>query len=74
MSDWKERLVTEFKELNARRKKLEVFIGNDPLSVIDSDENNLLIIQLFNMRAYEEVLRVRIKKHNLIKENLMDLF
>lgn len=60
MSDFKDRLLTEKKEVDEKREKLDAFLGSQPFSKIDPRQQSLLNIQSHVMTAYSQVLTERI--------------
>lgn len=60
MSDFKERLHTEKKELDEKREKLAAFFPTDTFKKISPQQRGLLYIQLHVMDAYSQVLTERI--------------
>lgn len=60
MSDFKDRLIEEKKELSERIEKLESFIGSEKYNTIEADQMTLLNIQLPAMRTYQQILTERI--------------
>lgn len=60
MSDFKDRLLTEQKELNEKISKLRSFTGGSNFKSIDEKQQELLKKQLIVMDDYQEILIERI--------------
>jgi hypothetical protein len=60
MSTFRERLLTEKQELDAKRSKLEIFMNSDAFKGIDAVQMTLLNIQSQAMATYSQCLLERI--------------
>lgn len=61
MSDFKERLITEKAELDAKISKLDSFMStHESFSKLDPVQMSLVNIQLQSMRTYSQILLERI--------------
>lgn len=61
MSDFKERLNVEFKELNEKIEKLNTFLRSDVINTIEENQRHLLSIQLASMETYLQCLDSRLQ-------------
>lgn len=62
MSDFKDRLIVEHKDLNEKIMKLYDFIyHNDAYMNLPIDQRDLLQLQLNTMRSYYKILDMRLK-------------
>jgi hypothetical protein len=64
MSTFIERLLSEEKELNEKKAKLESFVETDAFKGIDKEQQALLKIQLTAMATYSECLNQRLIQIN----------
>ena len=62
MSDFKERLVIEQKELEEKLTKLNDFNSSDKADGIDPEQKSLLLIQAGAMYTYNEILKARLER------------
>jgi len=63
MSDFKERLIQEQKDLQEKIEKLDSFLeSNEFFEKLNKGEQDLLTIQLYAMRTYNTVLLTRIDR------------
>ena len=60
MKDYQQRVVTEKRELDERREKLDVFIRTELFQTLPVAEQHLMIRQLSIMCQYSKVLGDRI--------------
>lgn len=60
MSDFKQRLIEEKKELNEKTDKLRSFIASEKFKEIDAVQMTLLNVQLKAMETYSQILFERI--------------
>ena len=66
MSDFRDRLVAEHKELVERIVKLSTFINVDMFQILEEDEQNDMKAQLKAMINYRDVLERRMRRKNLL--------
>ena len=60
MSDYKIRMVNEASELKLKIEKLESFLWGEDFEKLNATHKTLLIEQLAHMKAYSNVLYMRI--------------
>ena len=60
MSDFLDRLKTEYEELREKIEKLDGFLSSDKISTLSDIQHGLLISQLAVMTAYLSILGTRI--------------
>lgn len=69
MEEFQKRMLVEYKELNARWKKLHDFIESNPLfDKLDKQERLYQVHQLIGMDMYRTALIGRLVHHGLLKE------
>ena len=66
MDSFKERMVTEHKELQERVVKLSNFINTDMFKTLEEDEQNDMKEQLRAMIMYRTALERRMRRKNML--------
>jgi hypothetical protein len=62
MSDFKERLIQEQKDLLEKIEKLAIFLMSEVFRALLKEEQDLLTIQLYAMGTYNTILLARIDR------------
>jgi hypothetical protein len=65
MSDFKERLIQEQKDLQEKIEKLAIFLMSEVFRALPKEEQDLLTIQLYAMGTYNTILLARIDRLKL---------
>jgi len=65
MTEIKERLIDEKKQLDEKIEKLETFVASEDFLKIKAEQMSLLNVQLFAMKTYSQILVERIALANV---------
>lgn len=70
METFRDRVVTEKKELDAKLDKLKKFVAGDQFKTLPTADTTLLNKQVVAMKAYSEVLSDRLALTNSVVEEI----
>lgn len=62
MQAHEERVIAEKAELEAKREKLQAFLGSDKFKTLSDEQQDLLLWQNDAMNDYSDALAARIKR------------